>query len=300
MNRFLMLALVFVASFSAKAEQNFDCPLVSWHESRLDLFLANGFSDQQASYDELSVSLIDCLSHPDKRIRDEITYSALSTWLRKEQLSSEATIDLYVRLYRDISQRRNDANQVYLPFTILTFAEVMRVDRIKPYLSEQQLNQTVDLVADTMTKIDDYRGFDNQIGWRHMTAHTADVMLQLILNKRLTAKQHDLLVNALIVQISPNDHSYTFGESKRLLTPILYSWMSEKPSIEQWQSYLDRIVDPSPLTSWQQAYQSELGLHKLHNTRLFLLELYRVIAFNNAERLNVLEKSVKLAIKALP
>jgi len=300
MKQILILLLLLTANaIKAEERKHFHFPIDSWSSERLKLFKENKFNDSKVDTDQFALQMLGCLASPNPTIRDDVGYMAFFTWLREGKLQQETQFALYTKLTQDIKNRVNDEHQVYLPFAILTFAEVLRVDRVSSYLTEQQLDSSIKLVAELLTSINDYRGFSGQYGWRHLIAHTADASLQLVLNKRLTSQQHDILLDSLFSQISPLQHSYVFGESKRLITPILYSWMANLHSIEQWQQRLDKLMSPSPFTSWQDVYKSEEGLHKLHNTKLFILELYKMLKTNDVERLNVLEPSVTEALALL-
>jgi len=294
-----LIALFISTSVLSKTSHltQFDCPLDDWSQSQIISFKNSGFSYEKQNFNELAKTMLGCLAHPNPEIRDDITYMAYYTWLRKEQLSNESVAVLYRKLLSDIKNGVNEKLGVYLPFAVLVYSEVIRVDRVKPYLTDAQLDESVEVISRFLTSIQDYRGFEDNIGWRHQIAHTADVALQLVLNKRLTTDQHDLLLGAIFSQVSPKNHSYVFGESKRLALPVLYSWLSEKHDIEQWQVMLDKLIDPTPFENWQNMYKSELALHKRHNTRAFLMELHKVISLNDHARLNLLTDSVTKALK---
>lgn len=59
---------------------------------------------------------------------------------------------------------------------------------------------------------------------------------------------------------------------------MLYIFLRNEHSIEAWQDWLSKITNPQPLNSWQEAYKSQFGLAKLHNTRQFLLEVQSLLS----------------------
>lgn len=296
----LIVLLIFLPSFaSASGPQTFSCPVEQWDKEQISQLQQDQFTVSDANIDEFAVDMLGCLANKDSNIRDGVGYMAFSTWLRNNKLSEQTIKVLYEQLSSDIKIRKNDANQVYLPFAALVFSEVIRVDRVSPYLSEQELKNTVLTTADLITYVTDYRGFEDGIGWRHSLAHSSDIALQLVLNKRLKPEHHAILIKSLFQQASPMNHSFIFDESKRLATPILYSWLSNGLDLTLWQNNLDTLMNPAPFESWQDVYQSEQGLHKLHNTRLFLLELHKLVSTNDLERLNQLQPSIKAALDQL-
>lgn len=300
MKYLLATLLLFLSTSNATAfAVPFSCPFDDWSEAQLATFKQSEYVIDSEKIDQFALDMLGCLASPNSDIRDGLGYMVYSKWLRGGQLSVDSVAKLHTQLSADIQTKKNDSQKVYLPFAVLVYAEVIRVDRVKPYLTDQQLDDTVSLVALLLQDINDYRGFESNIGWRHLVAHSADAALQLVLNKRLTKAHHDKLLDGLFSQVSPKQHSYTFGESKRLVLPILYSWMAGKHQLPEWQTRLDGVIDPAPFANWGEVFNSEAGLHKQHNTRLFLLELYRSISFNDVVRLNALAPSVKKALSQL-
>jgi hypothetical protein len=55
---------------------------------------------------------------------------------------------------------------------------------------------------------------------------------------------------------------------------VLFVLASKSVDEAAWKAWLTRIAAPAPLASWREAYGSQEGLAKRHNTRAFLLALY--------------------------
>ncbi len=162
-----------------------------------------------------------------------------------------------------------DPNNFAQPFAALILAEVVRVDRIAPYLTEKQRQNVINTATHYMISIDDYRGFDDTAGWLHAVAHSADLFLQLALNKQITASQLKQLLEAISMQVVAKDaHFYHCGEPKRLALPTIYIVLTGKLTQHDISQFFDSIVDPAPFKDWQSVYNSNLGLAKLHNSRI--------------------------------
>jgi len=290
-----VLATLSAVSFATQAQE---CAAEQWSKQQVEQYQASGYPLSQLNLQD-PIKLTACLSSTRSEIRDALTYSAFSHWLRNEQLSKAQIRQLHDSLYQDILSQTNDKHGVYLPFAILVYAEVLRVDRVTPYLGDEELNKAVSLVATTLTATKDYRGFSDDIGWRHQIAHTADAVLQLVLNKRLSKAQSNQLVQALISQVSPANHRYVDGESKRLAMPFLYAWMSGLHQQNDMENWLDKVASPAPLSDWGSSYKSEAGLSKRHNTRHFLLELFKIVASNDHPKLNQMQPSLLQALKQI-
>ena len=265
---------------------------VFWHEMK-----SNDFTADPSKVPALVNALRFCLADPDPVIRDEVAYSALSKWMREDALPLDVLSKLYRDLTSDIHNMRNDDKGVYLPFAVLVFSEVVRVDRVKPYLTDEQRQHAVDATVQLLKRIDDFRGFDDRIGWRHQVAHTSDVVLQLGLNQAVTRKDLILLMEALTEVVSPAEHAYIHGESERLARAVGYTMLREEVSIDFWHQWLEEIGSSLPFDAWDEVYKSEKGLTKRHNTRLFLMSLHSLISGSDNKRLSVLSEVVSAQLK---
>jgi hypothetical protein len=275
------------------------CMAEKWTDSQVVEFKANQFSTADTKADALAIDMLPCLANPNPKIRDGIAYEAYSHWLREEKVTIQTTQKLFNTLTDDIRLSSGDENGFYISFAILVYSEVIRVDRVKPYLTEQQRQTAVDVISQTLLNMDDYRGFNDAEGWRHKVAHAADVVLQLSLNPNLTDKQAQQLSSAIAKQVAPSSHSYVFGESKRLAMPMLYLYFNGKLSLEQTTKWLNQVASSQPFASWGETYQSEQGLTKRHNTKLFLMELFTMVSSSKNEKLSELKKPLLTLLKGM-
>ena len=253
---------------------------------------------------QTALQLLACLGDPDPAIRDGVVYEALSHWLRGKQLTPETVKTLYRRLTGILQQpdqdTKADTNSFTRPFAALLLAEVVRVDRITPYLDNKERQQTVDLATAYMKGIVDYRGFDDNSGWRHAVAHTADLFLQLSLNPQINKGQLDQLLAALKRQIAPGSgHFYTYGEPKRLAMPFIYIVLRGLHTPKELAAYLNSIADPAPFEDWRGIYQSNQGLAKLHNTRSFIYSLVATTGQSQNTQLQAIQPTLAKIVKTL-
>jgi hypothetical protein len=226
--------------------------------------------DPDAARHALALELVDCLGSPDPVLRDELAFEALSAWMRGQLLGTSALQALRVRLTA-LLEAPDDAAGFRKPFAALALAEVARVDRLRPFLSEPERASLVDTAASYLTAVRDYRGHDAQQGWRHGVAHGSDLALQLSLNPALSRRQGDALLAAIASQVLPfGDHAYRYGEGDRLMTPVFYLSRRDWWQPDDWQHWLNQLVErrgPSQPTT-------PVGLARRHNLGQFLTALY--------------------------
>lgn len=222
----------------------------------------------------VAIGLADCLGDPDPAIRDGIAFEGLSTWLRAKQLDSATVIALYQKLTRSVTAPP-DAPGFRRPFAILVLSEVARADRITPTLSAAQFDSLVNLAAEWMRGVDDYRGYVDGEGWRHGIAHGADLVLQLELNQRISAGQLRALMDAAETRVAPaGKTALIHTEPERLARAVFYGYSRALLDEAYWQQWFAKAQSPAPLAAWSEAWQGEAGLAQRHNTLDFLYALH--------------------------
>lgn len=234
------------------------------------LALGNGAGACPASADPAqALALLPCLADPDPHRRDELAFEQLSAWARAGQLPL-ATLQTMRQRLTQVLDGPPDAAGVHQPFAVLMLAEVARVDRLQPFLSEPERADLVDHAERFLAGVRDYRGFVPGEGWRHGVAHGADLALQLGLNPALTPAQAARLLAAVSRQVTADHrHAYRFGEGARLARAALALQLKLKPDAEAWSQWLAGLMQPlTQAKTWD-----ETALTDSHNLSQFLWPL---------------------------
>lgn len=279
------------------------CPPAGFSKQRLSELKAAQFSTLPlAQREPLALSLLECLDNPDPVLRDDIAFESLTTLMRSQQISTAAATTILQRLQPQLAVERSDPTGFIKPFAALTLAEIARMDRIEPFLSPPQWSSLVQAATSYLSSVRDYRGFDANEGWRHGVAHGADLLLQLSLNPRATKADLDAALAAIATQIVPAaGHYYIYGEPLRLARPTFYVAQRTLHTEQEWSAWLQSVTQPAPLSAWNDAFKSQGGLAKRHNTVNFLAALYVLLQENGStaarERLLV---PLQAALAAVP
>lgn len=249
-----------------------DCPPPGTSQVSLLLLERNAFApDAEGDRDRLAVALLGCLGDPDPKLRDGITFEAISRWLRAKQLAPATRKALADELI--IQLRTNDDPAGFRrPFAALLLSEVVRADRLDPTLGEEQRLAIAELAASYLQNVTDYRGFDAVEGWRHGVAHSADLVLQLAVHPQVSKPVVRELMAAVRTQIAPPEAVfYIYGEPERLARAVFFTHRRGLLTSEEWSAWFTSIANPHPLESWSMAFRSQEGLARRHNTLAFLL-----------------------------
>jgi len=249
------------------------CPPAGHDRAALVALEKAGFAlADDAKRQALALGLLDCLGNPDPVLRDTIAFEGLSRWMREDKLDLATRRAIYTALLPRLKER--DAGGYAAPFAALVLSDVARTDRVKAWMEPAERAALVAAGAEFLSAVRDYRGFDAKEGWRHGVAHGADVALQLSLNPALDRAQLDRLLAAIASQVAPSAHFYVYGEGERLAAPVLYIGKRNLHTADDWKKWIAALVDPKPLASWNEAFKSQVGLAKRHDTNAFLLSLY--------------------------
>lgn len=280
---------------------NEGCLVNGWDKAKLIKLKQEKFelnSKNKTDKEQLAFQMLHCLANPDPKIRDGIAFEGLSYWLRSNSFENITYLTMFNSLTKTLSSKVNDDHGVYLPFVALVLAEVARVDRKTPYLTDEQRSVLVSVAVNNLKTQRDYRGFDPEFGWRHGIAHGADLMLQLALNPEINKSQTDKILAALASQIPANKgHHYIYGEPKRLALPVAYIYLRGMHSEQEWQTWLSQLTIATPFENWAAAYRSEQGLAKLFNTQNFLFSLYASIKQSKNKNLLLMIPALEKAIR---
>jgi hypothetical protein len=245
-----------------------------------------------------ALEVSDCLADADPTVRDGIAFEALQSLMRNQQLTTETVAALRDRLVPWLTGPEGAGFS--RPFAALVLADVARTDRVAPWMTSEQRVQFVRAAADYLTNVRDYRGYDETEGWRHGVAHGADLVMQLAFNPAVGRDELALILAAVASQVAPTGHFYMYGEPNRLAAPVLAIARRGLFSPAEWDAWFAQVSGPAPLARWADAYGSQAGLAKRHNTLAFLSFLYLNAKLSGAEPLAPLLPGVEAGLRALP
>lgn len=307
----LVTALAFVAILAAPAAAQSAgdrCPPAGWTIDRLTRLKAGKFTvAEPAERQALALALTACLAHPNPALRDGIAFEGLTIWLRAGSLDRSTIVELRRRLLPMLAdaapspQGPSDGHGFGAPFAAIVLAEVARTDRIAAWMSAEEREAIVQAAASYLVGVHDYRAFSDTEGFRHGVAHGADLVLQLALNPAVTKPQLDRLLAAIAAQIAPRFIvSYTAGEPNRLARPVLFIAQRGLHTDNEWKAWFAQVLSPAPMAGWDEAFASEAGLAKRHNTRAFLLSVYASASASDNAGVRQLLAPVHEGLKQLP
>jgi len=295
----LMLCLAISSTFAA--EKVASCPPAGYDKPALQQIRQSGFEvADDAKRNSLALALLACVADPDPELRDGVAFEGIASWLRAEKLTPETYQSLFPALMLQL-QAAPDSAGFRQPFAALILSEVARVDRLQGWLGPDQREQMVQAAAEYLGGVRDYRGFSETEGWRHGVGHGADLALQLVLNDNVHASQVENLLEAVSTQVAPaGEIFYIYGEPMRLARVVYYAHRRDVLPAGFWEGWFQGIAEATPLQDWSEAFGSQLGLARRHNTLAFLLAMHLNATAADDEQGKALDQWVMQALMQLP
>lgn len=294
------LVLLMPSQGKARALPQDVCPPPGWDLARLQELKGSGFEiADSALREEFARAVTACISSPDPFLRDGVAFEALSHMLRNKQLKVELQIDLARELLSRLAAE--DGPGVERPFAALILSEVVRADMVESYLPAELRNEIAGAAVAYMRSINDYRGFEDETGWRHAVAHGADLLMQLARNPQVaTPEQLAAIRDAVAEQLMPAGHFYIYGEPERLMRPIIMLAQRGQFAEADWTGWFETISSPAPFATWGEVFQSQNGLAKLHNLRAFLYATWINAHLSESKEDDVILPGAEAALRRIP
>ncbi|MEQ1708266.1 MAG: DUF2785 domain-containing protein [Terricaulis sp.] len=293
----LLLAACVTAPALAQAQAA--CPPSGWDGARLAALKTADFEiANRREREAFAQAITACLASPDPALRDGIAFEALSHMLRARQLG----VSTQTALINDLLPRLENADPQGFerPFAALVLSELARAERLNSHFTDDMRADVLDRSIAYFVGVRDYRGFDDHEGWRHGVAHGSDLLLQLTLNESYGREDLLRIRDALVTQIAPEGHFYIYGEHERLARPILVIAQRGVFSAEEWSAWFARIVAPAPLASWNEAYSSQAGLARKHDTAAFVQTIWINARLSENPDIQALLPGAEAALRTLP
>lgn len=238
----------------------------------LDYWRPIAAAAESADANALAEPLLQCLKSPNPELRDEIGYGLFSAWLRKAQLSVDRKQFLLQQLSANLSPNNRELS-LQRSFSALVISELLRADAIDTFMSTTQREQLLQVSAQALGDEQDFRGFEDELGWVHPIAHLADVMWRFSLHPALSDDQAALILTAISSKVSATESFYHSNEGDRLARPIVILLRRDALASTAWLNWFAGYATPKSVDSWPEAFVSSIGLRELHNTKLFIRAL---------------------------
>lgn len=230
------------------------------------------------SLDDSTTELVELLGHPDPRLRDDVAYPLLATWVGTGE---------YDRLLRGLGDGilpglRNglgadgELSVLRRSFTALVLAEVVARDNEAQLLGADTVLGWGDLATSWYVRERDLRGWVPRVGWAHAVAHGADLLGMFARSRHLGRLELTVLLDVVADRLlKPTSYVWCHGEDDRLayaVMAVLHRGVVPAAVVEPWVARLGGGARPAPTRGHQP--DQEWPTPTARNTSSFLRALY--------------------------
>jgi hypothetical protein len=253
------------------------------------------------SLPDLTRELTGLLGSPDPDLRDEVAYSILAAWIYQKRAIEPAGLRplmtaLLGNLTADIGGAGTDA-VLKRSFSALVLSIVAARDNAAPFLTESEYRDLLDRALAYLAAERDVRGYDEEKGWIHSAAHTADLLKFLGRNRHLRPADQVRVLDAVSSKLHGAPVVFTHGEDERFARAILSLVARTDFTPAEFGAWVERSA-PKRLTT---SRPSAADLRARQNiTNLFAkLEVLLTLQDSAPEPVASARDSLRRALKAL-
>ena len=164
------------------------------------------------------------LGSPDPKLRDEVGYEALASWVYDQRRLTDQELNVVLATLV-LNARKglgtSDGDELYLrSFSILVLSVFAAADLKQPFLDQRRFDDLIDLALDELARERDLRGYTPGYGWGHATAHCADLLKFLSRSTHLRREQQARIVNGIAERLRSAGIVFVWGEDSRLASAL--------------------------------------------------------------------------------
>jgi hypothetical protein len=205
----------------------------------------------------ITMDMLKYIGTIDSFLRDDLIYDVSSEWIGSDLYSKEGLINLlYICLDEDhlfykIGERNGDS--VFTrSFSALFIANIIDSQMRNSFLSNDDLTTTINALIKYTIEEKDVRGYLEDKGWAHSTAHTADALSILSKCPFLNKEHLSAILEAIKCKMSINDYVYINHEDERITSAVI--------------SIINRnLLSEDELTEWIDSFTKISSTGKLPN-----------------------------------
>lgn len=209
-------------------------------------------NDGEKACDYLDL-MLKYIGDPDPELRDGLIYLTFVYWIEeKKYFSNEELYDLLNilidenHLFYNIGSEKDDS-VLRRSFSVLAVNPILCVHLDKPFLDTDMMLKIKDSLIKYLKEEKDLRGYNNEKGWMHALAHTADAFNVLLACEGTTEETCKELLLCIEGKLLEGRYIFTAEEYERLVTVIYYNIIEDKllsdSYICSWLKGLNKVLE---------------------------------------------------------
>ncbi|MEH3033794.1 MAG: DUF2785 domain-containing protein [Aeromicrobium erythreum] len=202
------------------------------------------------SLDESTVELVEMLGHPNPRLREDLAYPLLATWLHEgvyDDLLSGLGDGILPGLRYGLGHD-GDTSVIRRSYSALMLAEIIGRDNNVHLMSPESVLGWGDHATSWYVREQDHRGWLPEQGWAHAIAHGADLLGALARSRHFGRLELTVLLDVVADRVLlPTSYIWRHGEDDRLayaVMTMLHRNALDPGIVEPWLARLGEGLRP--------------------------------------------------------
>jgi hypothetical protein len=193
---------------------------------------------------DLTAELTQMLGDPDPRVRDELAYPTLATWIERGEYD-----DLLLGLGDGMATGLrsglgdSDTDTVFRrSFSALVLGECIARDSARPLVPGGKILEWGDRIATWLLDEQDLRGYVPGKGWAHAVAHGADALATLARSPHVGKAELSVLLDVIAERLAlPVNRLFTHQEPDRLALAAMAVLRRDRVEFETIEPWVERL-----------------------------------------------------------
>lgn len=222
---------------------------------------------------ELTELLMKNIGDLDGEIRDFLIYPCLAHLLYDNHLK-EPDLDRIAKeliseqyLFFDI-ENYVEYSVLTRSFTLLQLAILVAVHNRDHIIHGKIIREIFTRFLEYFDQEEDFRGFNEEVGWLHSIAHSADVFGQLMKVEAFYEQELKRMFTAITDKYQTEEFFFMYDEDERFVTAIMNGLERDILDQEFIEGWIDDFSNYKKPQQWPQAY------YITNNIKVFLRSLY--------------------------
>ena len=240
------------------------------------------------------------LKSPDPELRDDLAYSILAAWVERPGiLNGDELLALEEEwrgnLKTGIGESGTDS-VLGRSFSALCLAAIAEREARTPFMGEERYHKLLEAALNYLRDEKDLRGFDAKKGWIHATAHTADLLAELVRHPSFTQEDQGIVLKAIGQRLETAHVIFAFGEQDRLGNALAAMARRQDFVAAGFEAWLHQM-DQGDQAIWKDSPPKMEGLLRFENDT-YLLSGF-VARISQGEVSSAAEEAKKAALVSL-
>lgn len=233
------------------------------------------------SLDESTVELVEMLGHPNPRLREDLAYTLLTTWIGRgvyDELLAGLGDGIVPGLRYGLGHD-GDTSVMRRSYSALMLAEIVGRDNDVHLMPSRAVLDWGDSATSWYVRELDHRGWIPELGWAHSIAHGADLLAALARSRHFGPLELTVLLDVIADRVlTPTAYIWRHGEDDRLayaVMTLLHRNALDPGLVEPWLARLGAGIQ-APRTRGH--IDAEWPSPAARNTSAFLRALHLQLA----------------------